>query len=441
MCPNSCGRTSFELSPKDKAILELNHKGYSSRQISKHLKSDYDIELGFSSVSDRLNELAMDPDNYVLNKHKYHGLRKPKEKGKWYQVILRLKKEIKEYEKLFGFKPDSRTMVYQFMDEGLIKKGDKHAFIRATVGARLGMINLDGTLKYPKLDLDCFADDDQRKEIGEFDVCRPYAPTRPTPPEDPDEYINDAIRLLKRAPYRYDGEGTPGSRGVPGGRWYGQPEYVEVWEEKNGLLPGFYELIGHLKVKIKANKGFSSLVFLNMCCEELKPLVERYGVEHIHIKYCGDWDASGEYMDYYIQKRLRQLGIQGVHFERVAVRQEHITKYNLPLMPVEKKEGAEKDDPNLKEFERRYGKSMTHLNAFFTKKHIGDFKKIITDSIKQHYNQSIYDEMVEQYNVDPEEPESYSEDTLLEIKQDMITKITEAFKPGWHNDLPNRDND
>lgn len=55
--------------------------------------------------------------------------------------------------------------------------------------------------------------------------------------------------------------------------------------------------------------------------QELKEVIDHMGFdpEHIHIKYSGDWDPSGEGMVYYIKKRLRQLGVEGVDVKRIAV--------------------------------------------------------------------------------------------------------------------------
>ena len=89
------------------------------------------------------------------------------------------------------------------------------------------------------------------------------------------EYVND-----------YDGMGEYGLDARIGGRWYNQPEYVEVWEEKNDLVEGFETILQDKNVNIRGNKGFSSLDFLRQCVEELKELIDATGLEpkHIHIK-------------------------------------------------------------------------------------------------------------------------------------------------------------
>ena len=145
---------------------------------------------------------------------------------------------------------------------------------------------------------------------------------------------------------------------------------LKYGKKRSNILPGFEKLLEGKCVRIRANKGFPSLVFLNQCCVELKKVIEEMGFdpEDIHIKYAGDWDPSGEGMVYYIKKRLRQLGIEGVNVERIAVLPEQITEYNLPLMPIEPENGK-KPDPNLHEFKRRYGDKATHLNILHKRAH------------------------------------------------------------------------
>jgi hypothetical protein len=90
----------FELTPKDKHILELNHQGLSYRKISKRLKSDYGIELSKTAVSRRLRELRQDPGNGVKTLE-CSIPQKPREEGKWYKIIKRLQEAIPEYAKRF----------------------------------------------------------------------------------------------------------------------------------------------------------------------------------------------------------------------------------------------------------------------------------------------------------------------------------------------------
>ena len=51
----------------------------------------------------------------------------------------------------------------------------------------------------------------------------------------------------------------------------------------------------------------------------------------------------------------------------------------------------------------------------------------------------IYDDMVEEYDVEADEPERYSNEELKEKRKMMRDKITEAFDSGWEEDEENTD--
>jgi hypothetical protein len=432
----------FRLTPKDTYIRRYNHLKLSYSEISKRLKLEHGIELSKSSIARRIKELRQDPSNGIQTRKCTIPL-KPREQTRWFKIIKRLQEAIPEYVRIHGFKPSSRTMFYQLQDEKLVKKQEHNSFVNKTVEARLGWVDADGKRLWPELDIDCFADDDSRKEVGEYDDSEPTDPTEPGLIPDPDDYIDSYIEDLNDAIQSFDGKGEEGEPGEIGGRWYNQPEYVEVWEEKVDLLPGFEKILSDKDVKIRANHGFASLIFLYKCCNELKALIEEKGFDpkHIHIKYCGDWDPSGEIMVYYIQKRLRQLGIFYADVRRITVTPEQIDEYNLPLMSLEG------NDLNLREFKRRYGDKATHLNAFFTEAHIDDFANILRNAVDEHWDQSIYDEMVAEYDgAEPDEPESMDEDELNDAKELMCKKATEAFYHGWgaddgYYDLKNESDD
>ena len=418
----------FEYSEVDRRILELNHQGLSQRAIANRLKS-YGIELTASSVRRHLTELRQDPDNNVQLNFKC-TYRKPQSEQRWYNVILKVKEMIPDYVKLHGFKPSSRTIFYDLQDLKLVESDEEAAYTRATVQARLKYVNSDGELIYPVLDLDCFADDKSRITVDNYDDAEPTEVIEPSQIPDAEDYIQRAIDRLKSAPYEYDGVGEEGIDGRAGGYWYGQTEYVEVWNEKNDLVEGFEKILSSRHVKIRGNRGFSSLDFLNQCTIELKEFIEDTGIEpeHIHIGYFGDCDPSGVQIPYYIKKRLKQLGISGIDFDVIAVSPKQIKKYKLPLMSLKRKKGKKADDPNLKEFKRLYGENATHLNAFFGRKHITDFKKIVLGFIDKHHDKAFYDKMVKAYDVAADDPPRLSKQELRTVREEMYQKIQDAFR-------------
>jgi len=433
----TAGLFEFELSEVDKRILQLNQEGYSIGKTAKLLNELYGIQLGKTSVARHLTELMQDPDNNVQRNHECNSAQKPKEQQKWYNVVLELQKYFPEYQRTWGSKPSQRTAFYDMQDKHLITNRDETQFTKVTVQARLGWVDYDGELIYPKLPMDCFSDEkDHSVTAGEYGYYSPTEPTPPTPIPDPDEYIDNEIEQLKKAPLYYNGRGKAGIRGRIGGYWHGQEEYVELWEEKVDLVKNFEELLKQKQVKIRGNGGFPSLMFLNKCCLELNELINDSGFEpeYIHIKYCGDWDPSGAQIDYYIQKRVKQLGIDGIDFQRVMITPQQIGKFNLPLMNIDKDPNKKTANPNLVEFRRLYGNKATHLNAMMTLEHREHTKKILFDAIDEHHDRDVYRDMIDEYyGAEPDEPESLSEEELDRVRLRMIRRITHAFKNGWEN--------
>jgi hypothetical protein len=335
-----------------------------------------------------------------------------------------------EYEELYGVKPSFRTMAYQLQDLGKLKPKQVPWLNNLTVQARLGWVGSDGKPLFPYLDINCFPEDDSRETLGDRDDMQGFHGSPARDPEDPNEYIDQYIEDLKNAPNNYDGIGSRGTSDSPGGRWWRQPEVVEIWEEKNDLLKSFHKLIGDRGIKIRANKGWSSLEFLYRCMLELKPLAQQYGREHIHILYCGDWDPSGSKMEDYIRRRLKQLGLEGIDIRRIAVTPDQIDEYHLPLMDLDSEGNGDKNS-NKKEFIRKYGRKATHLNAFFTKKHIKDFQKILIAEIDKHWDKQIYEDMLEEYSGEAEPAPRCSAEELNYRRSNMFNKITAAFYDGW----------
>ena len=221
--------SSFELNEVDRHILQLNQQGHSIGKISKLLNELHNIQLSKSSVMRHLTELMQDPDNDVQMNYQCSS-QKPKEQQKWYNVVLELQRYFPEYQRTWGSKPSQRTAFYDMQDKHLITNRDGTQFTRVTVQARLGWVDSEGNLTYPRLPIDCFSDEkDHSVTAGFYGNGSPIEPTPPGPTPDSNEYIDYYIDRLKKAPLYYTGEGEPGRAGQLGGYWYGQPELVEVW--------------------------------------------------------------------------------------------------------------------------------------------------------------------------------------------------------------------
>src|SRR5918992_1360291 len=427
----------FKLSPQDRRILELNHQGLSAAKISNILKTE-GMPLSKTSVGEHLKEMRLDPNNDVQVNYDGGGRSEAKKKEqRWYKIMEWLKNYAEQYKRRHGFKISLRTAFYDATDLHLVGEDEYNTFAAKAADARIGYVDQNGKLLLPQLPPDCFSDD-SRKTYDNYDASEPDGMIEPGEIRDALEFVDRRIDELKRAPIYYSGKAPRGRDGRIGGYWYNQSEYVEVWQEKNDLMDAFKKILEDVYVRIRGNKGYSSFSFLYKATEELKEFIDNKGMnpEDVWILYCGDWDPSGENIDYYLQRRLRQLGLTGIHFVRVAVTPEQIDEYHLPLLPIGQKPGKKAPNPNMREFVRRYGQKATHLNAFFTEANLPIFKQIIVDAINEHWDEDIYNEMVEEYDVEADEPDELIREELIEKRQQMYARITESFGPGWYEGYP-----
>jgi hypothetical protein len=138
------------------------------------------------------------------------------------------------------------------------------------------------------------------------------------------------------------------------------------------------------------------------------------------------------------------LGLTGIYFVRVAVTPGQIEKFHLPLLPIGQRPGKKAPNPNMREFIRRHGHKATHLNAFFTEANLPIFQKILIDAVMEHWDQDIYNEMVEEYSKEADEPDELTPGELIEKREQMYERITDSFGPGWYEgypDAPDPDSD
>jgi hypothetical protein len=124
--------------------------------------------------------------------------------------------------------------------------------------------------------------------------------------------------------------------------WRTQPVYCEVWLEKDALAGVVMEETDPYDVPLMVVKGYSSVTFLHSAAETLaaqgKPA---------HLYLLGDSDPSGKDISRVIERDIRgfarDLGSDvEIHFERIAVTDEQIARYNLPTRPTKQSDSRSK---------------------------------------------------------------------------------------------------
>jgi hypothetical protein len=116
--------------------------------------------------------------------------------------------------------------------------------------------------------------------------------------------------------------------------WEQQSAYVEIWAEKDAISGILGKAASEFGVKVFPCRGFPSLTALHSSAESFK-LAAANG-KNVFIYYFGDHDPSGLDIDRSIGDSFRNDFAVDVRVERLAVKPEQITLYNLPTRPVKK---------------------------------------------------------------------------------------------------------
>ncbi len=126
--------------------------------------------------------------------------------------------------------------------------------------------------------------------------------------------------------------------------WINQPDYVEIWVEKDALAGVISPITTEHDVALYVCRGYSSTTFLYEAAAYLKGLQKPAYIYHF-----GDWDPSGVDAAYKVRDGLVKHGAD-IHFTRAAVTPQQITRMNLPTRETKKTDPRSKswgDQPSV----------------------------------------------------------------------------------------------
>ena len=323
----------------------------------------------------------------------------------WQEIIEIVEEELKLY-KQQGFTPTLRTVFYRLVAKGILPNTKYHY---SHLSDRTAEARMTG-----RLPINCFSDE-TRHTIKDFN----------SEYKTIDEVISDCLEELKELPEIYP-ELIP--------RWYKQPEYIELWNEKEAMAGIFQSILEDRDIEIVSNKGFSSLTFLwrNMrrldrwseigaALEAKKTGKAIAETKNIHILYFGDFDPSGEEMDKDLRKRINRLrenrhictSLYEIDFKRIAVTKEQIKEYDLPIDVDAKTQEKLDKDTRTNGFIERHGESyaveLDALPALVP----DEFRELVLGSVDQYFKEGIYEKNLDEYH------KKYPEDNakkLLKLK-------------------------
>ncbi|HUJ89933.1 MAG TPA: ATP-binding protein [Syntrophorhabdales bacterium] len=152
--------------------------------------------------------------------------------------------------------------------------------------------------------------------------------------ESPEQFLNDVLRRSLMVP------GNPDP-------WQNQPYHVELWIEKDALVPFFDRVATEKQVILFPCRGFSSLTKLHNAIVRFQGYIDR-GKQGIRIVYAGDLDPSGWSIYENIIKRLGQMNKRGfdIVVDRFALLEDQV--FGLLDVPFKQK------DSRLAGFKKRF---------------------------------------------------------------------------------------
>src|SRR5882762_314039 len=134
--------------------------------------------------------------------------------------------------------------------------------------------------------------------------------------------------------------------------WEMQPNYCEVWVEKDAAIGSISDLCDELGVTVRPFKGFNSTTNVHEAAEWLSGITKPITIFH-----CGDHDASGRCIDEKGKERVIGYGSGEFHLKRLAIHKNDIRKFKLPPQRV-------KDtDSRARAFRAKYGDDTVELDA------------------------------------------------------------------------------
>jgi hypothetical protein len=179
--------------------------------------------------------------------------------------------------------------------------------------------------------------------------------------ETPEEYVQLGIDYLKNAHEKYT---------IP--RWYGQPNYVEVWLEKKAAAGTIMNFLKDREIRIAPLGGFDSWGDAYKHSLRLKSIVGNgIEMENMYIIYLGDFDPSGSNIESHARQQLNFFGFDKINFKRIAVTKEQIEKYGLPPQPedsqtLQKLNRDPRTDGFIKEHGQLFAVELGSINSIRT---------------------------------------------------------------------------
>ena len=188
-------------------------------------------------------------------------------------------------------------------------------------------------------------------------------------------------------------------------KWEGQPNYVEVWVEKDALIDIVGQACRPLDTPHFSCRGYTSQSEMWSAAQRF---IRQKNREARYIIHLGDHDPSGIDMTRDIQERLEMFGAD-VYVKRVALTMNQVTTYNPPPNP------AKITDSRCGKYIDQYGEESWELDALEPQM----LTKMITNEVTALRDDAIYRAIC-----DREEAEKRELQTVADEYQKVISFLS-----------------
>lgn len=165
-------------------------------------------------------------------------------------------------------------------------------------------------------------------------------------------------------------------------RWKDQPEYVELWCEKDALSSVLRPICSELFATFMVNRGYSSSSAMYEARDRIR---YKANGRETTIIYLGDFDPSGEDMVRDIRDRLATFRVRHLTVEKLALNPDQVKKWKLPPNP------AKMSDSRASGFVQEHGQLSYEVDAIPPK----DLQKMVRYAIQDHMDMDLYRDTLE----------------------------------------------
>ena len=163
------------------------------------------------------------------------------------------------------------------------------------------------------------------------------------------------------------------------------------------MVGTFDSILQDRQVRIVPTRGFPSTTFLHSNIKRLMKIQDTG--KSIYIRYFGDFDPSGEFIEDNIKNKLQRYGLSEFDFRRIAINETHIAKFRLPHNPDAKTLDKLNRDPRATSFKERHDGRLFQVELDALQAYAPDeFKSMIIESVDSLFDEEVYQIMQSSMN-------------------------------------------